>query len=150
MKKSVLRLIPAFIFAALSFEAAAQNVQFHYDLGRKAPTTTLEMFRADGAGSTFFFVDLDYNPRVSGAYWEISREFCFWQESKVNWLSLHLEYNGGLNTDAGSFNNAWLAGLTYSGQLPADRRMEPRFLQSLDLLQRFRRLLARGKTLAGY
>lgn len=115
MKKSVLRLIPAFIFAALSFEAAAQNVQLHYDLGRKAPTTTVEMFRADGAGSTFFFVDLDYNPRVSGAYWEISREFCFWQESKVNWLSLHLEYNGGLNTAAGSFNNAWLAGLTYSG-----------------------------------
>lgn len=66
MKKSVLRLIPAFIFAALSFEAAAQNVQLHYDLGRKAPTTTVEMFRADGAGSTFFFVDLDYNPRVSG------------------------------------------------------------------------------------
>lgn len=67
----------------------------------------------------------------------------------MNWLSLHLEYNGGLSTTAGSFNNAWLADLTYSGQLPADRRMELRFLQSLDLLQRFRRLLARGKTLAG-
>lgn len=50
MKKSVLRLIPAFIVAALSFEAAAQNVQLHYDLGRKAPTTTVEMFCADGAG----------------------------------------------------------------------------------------------------
>lgn len=36
MKKSVLRLIPAFIFAALSFEAAAQNVQFHYDLALTA------------------------------------------------------------------------------------------------------------------
>ena len=36
------------------------------------------------------------------------------EESKVNWLSLHLEYNGGLNTDACSFNNCWLGGLTYS------------------------------------
>ena len=33
----------------------------------------------------------------------------------MNWLSLHLEYNGGLSTAAGSFNNAWLTGLTYSG-----------------------------------
>lgn len=100
---------------ACSFESKAQNVQLHYDMGRNCATSTVEMFRADGAGSTFFFVDLDYSPKVSGAYWEISRDLCFWQESKVNWLSVHLEYNGGLNTSAGSFNNCWLGGLTYSG-----------------------------------
>jgi hypothetical protein len=101
------------IFSAV--EVKAQNVQLHYDMGRNCSTSTVEMFRADGAGSTFFFVDLDYSPTVSGAYWEISRELCFWQDSKVNWLSVHLEYNGGLDTSAGSFNNSWLGGLTYSG-----------------------------------
>ena len=73
------------------------------------------MFRPDNWGSTFFFVDMDYTPKVQGAYWEIARELCFWKESKLSWLSVHLEFDGGLNTAAGSFNNSWLAGLTYSG-----------------------------------
>lgn len=53
--------------------AAAQNVQFHYDFGRnlyndlkrasesdgRAPiTTTVEMFRGDTWGSTYFFIDM--------------------------------------------------------------------------------------------
>lgn len=95
--------------------ADAQNVQLHYDLGRNALTSTIEMFRPDAGGSTYFFVDMDYTPKVSGAYFEISRELCFWQDTDLNWLSAHIEYNGGLNTAAGSFNNAWLAGATYSG-----------------------------------
>lgn len=95
--------------------ALGQNIQLHYDFGRNAATTTVEMFRPDKGGSTFFFVDFDYSPKVSGAYWEIAREICFWQNSKMGWLSAHIEYNGGLNTTAGSFNNAILAGLTYSG-----------------------------------
>ena len=33
----------------------------------------------------------------------------------MNWLSIHAEYNGGMNSTAGSFNNSWLAGATYSG-----------------------------------
>ncbi|MBQ5717562.1 MAG: DUF5020 family protein, partial [Alistipes sp.] len=121
------------LFAALllfSVEATAQNVQLHYDFGRSlyselddtadqdgraTLTTTVEMFRPDKFGSTFFFVDLDYDDGVSGAYWEIARELNFWQESKWNWLSLHLEYNGGLNRTVGSYNDAYLAGLTYSG-----------------------------------
>ena len=93
----------------------AQNVQLHYDLGRNSVTSTVEMFKADGAGSTFFFVDMDYNPKVSGAYFEIARELCFWQDSDFSWLSAHVEYNGGLDTVNGSYNNSWLAGLTYSG-----------------------------------
>ena len=110
-----LKLIPVFILVFFALEASAQNVQLHYDLGRDCATTTVEMFRADGAGSTFFFVDMDYDPKVSGAYWEISRELNFWQDTKLSWLSVHLEYDGGLNTAAGSFNNSWLGGLTYSG-----------------------------------
>ena len=107
-----------FTTAAILISAAAanaQNIQMHYDFERECVTTTVEMFRPDGAGSTYFFVDLDYTPKVSGAYFEISRELCFWQDTDMNWLSAHVEYNGGLNTAAGSFNNAWLAGVTYSG-----------------------------------
>ena len=115
MNKLISALGIAVLFAFAAVESAAQNLQLHYDFGRKSATTTVEMFRPDGAGSTFFFIDLDYSPKVSGAYWEISRELCFWKESKVNWMSVHVEYNGGLNTAAGSFNNCWLGGLTYSG-----------------------------------
>lgn len=105
----------AFVLALVPVCARGQNIQLHYDLGRNSVTSTIEMFRADGGGSTFFFVDFDYNPKVTGAYFEISRELCFWQDTELSWLSAHLEYNGGLNTAAGSFNNAWLGGLTYSG-----------------------------------
>lgn len=116
LNSCIIRCIIASIMLTLcSFTANAQNVQIHYDLGRDATTTTVEMFKADNAGNTFFFVDLDYNPRVSGAYWEIAREFNFWQDSNIGWLSLHIEYNGGLNTTEGAFNNCWLGGLTYSG-----------------------------------
>lgn len=116
----VKRLSVIFGFMAMlmtlpALRISGQNVQLHYDFGRNCATSTVEMFRPDGGGSTFFFVDMDYSPKVSGAYFEISRELNFWQESKVNWLSVHVEYNGGLNTAAGSFNNAWLGGLTYSG-----------------------------------
>ena len=109
----VILMAVAGICAAQSVKA--QNLQAFYDTGRNSATTTVEMFRPDSFGSTFFFIDMDYSPKMIGAYWEISREFNFWQDSKVNWLSVHVEYDGGLSTAAGSFNNAWLAGLTYSG-----------------------------------
>lgn len=112
---NIIYSVLAMVLIIVPTRASAQNVQLHYDFGRNAATTTVEMFRPDAGGSTFFFVDMDYSPKVSGAYWEIAREFNFWQDSKVNWLSVHLEYNGGLNTVAGSFNNSILAGLTYSG-----------------------------------
>ena len=114
------RGLTAIIFVVLctlgtQLTAKAQNIQLLYDTERKCVTSTIEMFKPDRGGSTFFFVDLDYTPKVSGAYFEIAREFNFWQQSKLSWLSVHVEYNGGLNTAAGSFNNAILTGLTYSG-----------------------------------
>ena len=89
-------------------ESKAQNIQVLYDTERDCVTSTVEMFRPDNYGSTFFFVDMDYTPKVTGAYWEISRELCFWKDSKYSWLSVHLEFDGGLNTAAGAFNNSWL------------------------------------------
>lgn len=112
------RLFAVLLVALATFLSAqqskAQNVQLLYDTGRGCVTSTVEMFRPDSFGSTYFFVDMDYTPLVSGAYWEISRELCFWQDTKMSWLSAHVEYNGGMNTEL-SFNNCWLAGATYSG-----------------------------------
>lgn len=115
MKKLYLALASIVLLSAAFSPLKAQNVQLLYDTGRNCVTSTVEMFRPDTWGSTFLFVDVDYTPKASGAYWEIARELNFWQQSDLDWLSLHLEYNGGLNTDVGSFDNAWLAGVTYSG-----------------------------------
>lgn len=106
--------------------AHAQNIQLHYDFGedRKMPTTTIEMFRPDSAGSTFFFVDFDYGSKssdvngVSLAYTEISRNLRFWDIP----IDIHAEYNGGFgqfkinNTSSGAYtiNHAALLGATYS------------------------------------
>jgi hypothetical protein len=109
--------------------ATAQNIQMHYDFGRslydefsERPlwTSTVEDFIADKWGSTYFFIDMDYNNAgVNSAYWEISRELKFWKAP----VSFHVEYNGGnfkggKNSDGGnnfySVNNAYLLGGTYT------------------------------------
>lgn len=121
MKKTVRILVLVAAMLCLPAASKAQNLQVFYDANRDCITTTFEMFRPDAFGSTFCFVDMDYGTyspvkgRAIGAYTEIAREFCFWQDSKLNWLSAHAEFNGGFNTAAGSFNNSWLLGATYSG-----------------------------------
>ena len=115
MTKTTRLFISLLFLTVIQTVSYGQNIQLHYDAGRQSMTSTIEMFRADNCGSTFFFVDLDYNPKVSGAYWEISRELCFWQDSRMAWLSAHVEYNGGLDSKNGSYNNSWLGGLTWSG-----------------------------------
>lgn len=112
MKKIILSIA----FCCLAWIVGAQNIQFHYDFGRdlydefdsrSKVTTTVEMFKGDKWGSTYFFVDMDYSKKgVTSAYWEISRELKFWKGA----FSAHLEYNGGLNM----INNAYLLGPTYS------------------------------------
>lgn len=120
------RFIPLIILLIGAFSAKAQNVQLHYDFGhnlykseteasRPSLVSTVEMFRADKFGSTFFFVDMEYYRGVNKAYWEISREFNFWQNSKLNWLSAHVEYNGGVSGVWGTYDDAFLFGATYSG-----------------------------------
>lgn len=112
MKKLFLSIIVCMITAI----AGAQNIQLHYDFGssiyksldtRPKVTTTVEMFKPDRWGSTFFFVDMDYTKEgVASAYWEISRELKFWNPP----YSIHVEYDGGLNY----INNAYLLGATYT------------------------------------
>lgn len=101
------------------------NLQVFYDFGkdRKLVTTTLEGFYNDPWGNTFFFVDYDYNAnkgtigedpssRPGGSYWEIARCFNFWQNSAVNFLSLQVEYNGGVYRSY-PINHALLAGVDF-------------------------------------
>ena len=114
MKKNVFVLLFVALAASIASKAQAQNFQVLYDTERGCVTSTIEMFRPDAFGSTFYFVDMDYSPTAIGAYTEIAREFCFWQDTKWNWLSVHVEYDGGLS-GAYSFHNNWLGGLTYSG-----------------------------------
>lgn len=123
MKRNTFVLLLVALVASIASKIEAQNLQVFYDTERKCITSTIEMFRPDAFGSTFYFVDMDYSPTAVGAYTEIAREFCFWQDSKLNWLSVHIEFNGGLTsfevpsvgTMAARFNNNWLGGLTYSG-----------------------------------
>jgi hypothetical protein len=102
----------------------AQNLQLHYDLGknRKYLTSTVEMFKPDKHGNTYFFIDMDYNSvedkkGVTMAYWEISRALKFWKAP----VAFHTEYNGGFgqwknNSGEGAFQieNAFLNGVEYS------------------------------------
>lgn len=96
MRKLALALV---VLIAVATKAQT-NLQVHYDFGkdRSYVTTTLEMFKPDKWGNTFFFVDLDYNmtddKHPSAAYFEIARCFSF----KDSPLSLQVEYNGGLGT----------------------------------------------------
>ncbi|HYQ55843.1 MAG TPA: DUF5020 family protein [Draconibacterium sp.] len=117
MKKVLL----AIAFVAFVFAVNAQNVQLHYDFGegRKMLTSTVEMFRPDNYGSTFFFVDMDYGADGTGidngislAYWEIARAFK-WNETQK--YMPRVEYNGGAMSGNDNFwfpiENCWLAGV---------------------------------------
>lgn len=90
------------VFITAFFTAKSQNVQLHYDMGdgRGFFTSTVEMFRPDSWGSTFFFVDMDYSSDtqnvtngVSLAYWEIARSFK-WNESQK--VQPRVEFNAGV------------------------------------------------------
>lgn len=114
MKKLLLSLVCGIFLSTTAINA--QNIQLHYDFGnniydelseRAKLTTTVEMFRPDKWGSTFFFVDMDYaDNEVVSAYWEIARELQFWKAP----VSIHLEYDGGINY----IKDSYLGGLTYT------------------------------------
>ncbi|KAF0194902.1 MAG: hypothetical protein FD166_3142 [Bacteroidetes bacterium] len=101
----------------------SQNVQLHYDFGkdRNYLTSTVEMFKTDKWGSTFFFVDMDYNvgevKGISMAYWEIARELNLGKSP----IAFHAEYNGGFGQyftpdyfGAYQINDSWLAGSAFN------------------------------------
>lgn len=105
--------------------AMAQNVQLHYDFGkanddnaadREYLTATIEFFKPDKMGSTFFFVDFDFNGKddgISVSYMELARNLKITQDFPVQ---AHMEYNGGhFGTDGfgASFKNMFIVGGYY-------------------------------------
>jgi hypothetical protein len=119
MRKFFLLVFLNLVFLTLK----SQNLQLHYDFGkgRHYLTSTVEMFKPDKYGNTFFFIDMNYGADgvkgVSLGYWEISRAIKFWE----NPFAFHVEYNGGAGvfrdgdfTGGYNIRDAWLAGFEYS------------------------------------
>lgn len=108
-------LTALFVFAcALAY--AQPNFQILYDTDREHITTTFEMFKPDKWGSTFTFIDFDYNHSngISGAYYEIARNFKIGKDFPIE---PRLEYNGGMKNINGlgiSFNSSFFLGGSYS------------------------------------
>lgn len=105
------------LMAAAAMTVQAQDIQLHYDFGRniypdeeagrQKVTVTLEQFQADKWGSWYYFVDLDFNRKETmAAYTEISRELNVGKQG----LAAHVEYNGGLDSGIGSYQQAFLIG----------------------------------------
>jgi len=117
------------------FATYAQSLDVHYDFERECITTTVEMFKPDKLGNTFFFIDMNYGEGdvkgVTAAYWEIARTFNLGKTP----FGVNLEYNGGflrknvpvfVKDDEGNLlkkievvkglriNDAFLLGPTYS------------------------------------
>jgi len=109
-----------FLAACILFSASAwaQNLQLHYDFKkpRQYFTSTLEQFKPDAWGSTFYFVDFDYDAshkNASLAYMEISRNIKMGSCP----IMAHVEFNGGLgskNFSGFNIQNAVLVGGSYS------------------------------------
>ena len=119
----VKQMLPLCILTFLPLSTKSQNIQLHYDFGRniysgeeagrQKVTATLEQFKPDEWGSWFYFVDLDFNHReLMSAYTEIAREVNL---SKNLPLAVHAEYDGGLASSIGSYQQAALLGLAYNG-----------------------------------
>lgn len=124
MKKSVLLSL---ILLAIGVNSLfAQNLQLHFDprgaiqgkdnFSKNYATATFEMFKADKWGSTFMFVDMDFNiekGNIGLAYAEIARD----QNLGKLPIKAHIEFNGGLGKNFGeggySIENAYLGGISY-------------------------------------
>ena len=117
------RILTIAVMAAAALAVQAQNNQLHYDFGRnlypdeedgrQKVTVTLEQFKADNWGSWYYFVDIDLSRKETrGAYTEISREFKLGKQSP---FAAHVEYDGGLGSRSGSYQQAALVGAAYNG-----------------------------------
>ena len=135
---NVKKLLVIGLCAVAMAAQAGTNIQIFYDFGSlntacynqrtNRVTTTVELFYPDKWGSTFAFIDLDYNIHPSDpkntpflGYFEIARCLNFWQQTPVKDLSVQVEYNGGLGLYKDPFGDlrgygiehAALVGLNY-------------------------------------
>ena len=95
MKKAIL-LLSAVLSPLLC--AAQVNIQFLYDCA-ETPITTVEVYKGDAWGDTYFFIDhYYYFQSLNGhtnigmdSYFEFERGLNFWQQTRMRNLSLHVE-----------------------------------------------------------
>ncbi|MGM0647207.1 MAG: DUF5020 family protein [Bacteroidota bacterium] len=118
------KLFVSLVLIASTLMLTGQNIQLHYDMGkdRNYLTSTIEMYKPDQWGSTFYFVDMDYGisdnlKGVNMVYFEIERGIKFWQAP----FEIHFEYQGGFGqyeaepfNGAYQINDAWLTGGQYT------------------------------------
>lgn len=125
----VKKVFLAVVLLMISFSVYAQNIQLHFDPrhalhGDKVSdknyfTATFEMFKPDKWGSTFMFVDLDFNQsrgNIGTAYLEIARDFKFGKSP----VMAHIEFNGGVGKAENfgfSIANAYLVGPSYATRI---------------------------------
>lgn len=97
--KSKFLLFFSILLVSVKATMAQVNMQVFYDFGsdRKYVTMTLEMFKADKWGNTYFFVDHDFNynqhvegPNLApgGTYLEIARCLKLLAEYEVSPIKL--------------------------------------------------------------
>ncbi|MDH6354332.1 hypothetical protein M2132_000660 [Dysgonomonas sp. PH5-45] len=119
------RIIFTLIVLLGGMSTYSQELQLHFDprhglhsdvAPRNYLTATFQMFKPDKWGSTFMFVDLDFNQsrgNIGLAYMEIARNFNLGKSP----IKAHIEYNGGLvlgeNTSGFSVPNAYLVGASF-------------------------------------
>ena len=95
--------------------STGQNLQIHYDFAedRRYFTSTLEMYKPDEKGATFWFVDFEYNQpgnkSASVGYWEFAR---YMNLSFMEGLSGTIQFNDGVSR-WGPLGHVWLTGITY-------------------------------------
>ncbi|WP_165045448.1 DUF5020 family protein [Dysgonomonas sp. ZJ709] len=124
------KLIFTISLLALTAFVSAQNLQLHFDprhslhgdsFDRNYFTVTFEMFKPDKWGSTFMFVDLDFNQsrgNIGLAYMEIARDIKLGKSP----IMAHAEFNGGVgktgksaaNNSGFTIENAYLVGPSYA------------------------------------
>ncbi len=107
------RKVVATILVLISM-SYTQNLQVHYEASseREYLVSTLEMFKPDAYGSTFWFIDMEYATpgvrSVSLTYFEIARSF----NLPIKNLSATIQYNDGV-ANFGSLGQTWLLGVNY-------------------------------------
>lgn len=122
MKK---HLLLSLLLLSLSLISYSQEIQLHFDprhalnsdvAPRNYFTATFQMFKPDKWGSTFGFIDIDFNQskgNIGLAYLEIYRNFKIGKSP----IMPHIEFNGGIargeNFSGFSIPNAYLVGGAY-------------------------------------
>ena len=120
-----MKKINCFLALVLFLTMQAQEIQLHYDprnvfhpgvADKNYLTATFQMFKPDKWGSTFGFVDVDFNSdkgNIGLAYLEVYRNIKIGNSP----IMPHVEYNGGIvlgdNNSGFSIPNAYLIGASY-------------------------------------